>query len=246
MSDILNSVPIPRRSMILCFIIDTSGSMAGTKIGALNDAISQVIPMLDDISKSNADADIKIAALQFSSGCEWIYSEPKPASDFKWVDREAGGLTDLGTAYLELNNKLSRESFLKSATGYFAPVLLLLSDGEPTDNWQAGLEKLKTNKWYQNAIKIAIAVGDDANKEILKEFTKNSEAVITVHTVEALKKLIRTVSVTASTIGSKSSTAGDKNKQIIAQEVITEVVKETDGAESESAPDPGHYDTEGW
>lgn len=246
MSDLLDAVPVSRRSMVLFFLIDTSGSMSGNKIGAVNDAISQVIPMLDDISKSNADADIKIAALQFSSGCEWIYSEPKTASDFRWIDRTAGGLTDLGAAYLELNDHLSRSSFLRSDTGYFAPVLLLLSDGEPTDNWQAGLEKLSMNKWYQNAIKIAIAIGEDANTDILNEFTKNKEAVITVHTVESLKKLIRTVSVTASTIGSQSATAGNKDKATIAIETITEAVKETDGAESSAAPDPGYYDTEGW
>lgn len=246
MSDLLDAVPIPRRSMVLFIILDTSGSMAGSKIGALNDAISQVIPMLNEISKNNADADIKIAVLQFSSGCEWLYNEPKTVSDFKWVDRVAGGLTDLGEAYMELNERLSRNSYLSSDTGYFAPVLILLSDGEPTDNWQAGLEKLDKNKWYQNAIKIAIAIGEDANTDILKEFTKNAEAVITVHTVESLKKLIRTVSVTASTIGSKSTTAGSKDKQTIAIEAITDVVKNTDGAESEAAPDPGLFDSEGW
>ncbi len=99
---ILDSAPVPRRTMVLFFIVDTSGSMEGSKIGAVNDAITQVIPMLDSISASNADAEIKIAALQFSNGCEWIYSGPKSASEFKWIDREADGLTDLGAAYLEL------------------------------------------------------------------------------------------------------------------------------------------------
>ena len=53
-----------------------------------------------------------------------------------------------------------------------------------------------------------MAIGEDANKAVLAEFTGNKEAVLTVHTPEALTKMIRFVSVTASQIGSKSSGVG--------------------------------------
>ena len=52
-------VSVPRRTMTLFFVIDTSGSMAGNKIGAVNDAVENVLPMLDEISASNPDAEIK-------------------------------------------------------------------------------------------------------------------------------------------------------------------------------------------
>ena len=64
----------------------------------------------------------------------------------------------------------------------------LLSDGEPTDNYKHGLEKLKQNNWFKKAIKVAVAIGEDANKAVLAEFTGNKEAVLTVHTPEALTK----------------------------------------------------------
>ena len=35
---------VPRRTMTLFFVIDTSGSMAGNKIGAVNDAVVNVLP----------------------------------------------------------------------------------------------------------------------------------------------------------------------------------------------------------
>ena len=95
------------------------------------------------------------------------------------------------------------------ATGSFAPAIFLLSDGEPTDNYKRGLKKLKENNWFKKAIKVAVAIGDDANKTVLADFTGNIEAVITVHTPEALKKWIQFVSVRASEIGSKSSNAGN-------------------------------------
>ena len=102
------TVSVPRRTMTLFFLIDTSGSMEGNKIGAVNDAVVNVLPLLNDISETNPDAEIKVAALEFSSGINWLYDEPKAASDFIWQDVTAGGLTSLGAACSELAAKLSR------------------------------------------------------------------------------------------------------------------------------------------
>jgi uncharacterized protein YegL len=92
--------------------------------------------------------------------------------------------------------------------GSFAPAIFLLSDGEPTDDYKKPLEDLKNNNWFKKAIKAAVAIGDDANKDVLKEFTGAMESVLIVHSPEALRKMIRFVSVTASQIGSKSSSVG--------------------------------------
>ena len=130
------TVSVPRRTMTLFFLIDTSGSMEGNKIGAVNDAVVNVLPMLNDISETNPDAEIKVAALEFSSGVNWLYDEPKLAKDFIWQDVTAGGLTSLGGACAELAAKLSRNGcFMQSASGSFAPAIILLSDGGPTDNY---------------------------------------------------------------------------------------------------------------
>ena len=227
------TVSVPRRTMTLFFLIDTSGSMEGNKIGAVNDAVVNVLPMLNDISETNPDAEIKVAALEFSSGVNWLYDEPKLAKDFIWQDVTAGGLTSLGGACAELAAKLSRNGgFMQSASGSFAPAIILLSDGGPTDNYEAGLAKLQTNNWFKSAIKIAIAIGDDADKDVLKQFTGNSEAVITVHNIDALKQIIRVVAVTSSQIGSKSSTAGDVTKQDQVIKDVQDAAKDIDGADS--------------
>lgn len=236
-------VSVPRRTMTLFFLIDTSGSMMGNKIGAVNDAVVNVLPMLDEISAGNPDAEIKVAALVFSNGASWLYGEPKLASEFIWQDVQAEGLTSLGAACLELNSKLSRSGFMQAASGSFAPAIILLSDGGPTDNYISGLSKLKENNWFKAAIKIAIAIGDDADKAVLKEFTGTDEAVFTVHNIDALKQVIRIVAVTSSQIGSKSSTAGDSSKQDEVVKDVTEQVKDIDGAQSAAAPDPAGTNT---
>ena len=235
-------VSVPRRTMTLFFVIDTSGSMEGNKIGAVNDAVVNVLPMLDEISQTNPDAEIKVAALEFSTGCQWLYNEPKLASEFVWQDVKAGGLTSLGAACAELSGKLSRSGYMQAASGSFAPAIILLSDGGPTDDFHGGLTKLKANNWFKAAIKIAIAIGDDADKDVLKDFTGSSEAVFTVHNIEALKQIIRVVAVTSSQIGSKSSTAGDVTKQEQVIKDVTEAVQDIKGADSGATNTPPAID----
>lgn len=234
-------VEVPRRTMVLFFLVDTSGSMSGTKIGTVNSAIEEIVPEVKDISETNADAQIKVATLTFSTGARWIESEPVSAENFRWNYLDAGGVTDLGEACHQLNEKLSRNAFMSDATGSFAPAIFLLSDGEPTDNYKKGLDKLKQNNWFKKAIKVAIAIGDDANKNVLADFTGNSEAVITVHTPEELKKWIQFVSVRASEIGSKSANAGsgDATTEIVSKQ--DQFVKEIQ-AEAADAPDPSSWD----
>jgi uncharacterized protein YegL len=202
---------IPRKTMVLFFLVDTSGSMGGSKIGALNAAIEEVIPELRDISASNADARIKVAALEFSDGSRWINPEPMEAENFQWVYLDACGSTNLGAAMRELNDKLSTKAFMREATGSFAPALFLLSDGEPTDDFDGGLEELKKNNWFKQAIKVAVAIGDDANQDTLAKFTGSKESVLEVHNAKMLKKMIRFVSVRASQVASSSVQASALN-----------------------------------
>lgn len=243
---LLDNECIPRRKMILFFLIDTSGSMCGAKIGSVNDAIENVLPMIGEISDENPDAEINVAALEFSTETRWLYDEPKEAKDFIWQKVEADGLTSLGEACEELNKKLSRTGgFMPTSTGsgYFAPAIILLSDGGPTDNFDAGLKALQGNQWFRNAIKIAIAIGDDADKGVLKQFTGSSEAVITVHNIDALKKMIRIIAITSSKIGSKSTSATDSSKQEQVIDEINKAAADIDGAETSNAPTPATGDS---
>lgn len=226
-------VKIARRTMVLFFVVDTSGSMMGDKIGSVNDAIRETVPDLRDLSSSNPDAAIKVAALQFDTMVRWLYPQPIDSEDFQWNDLQATGLTSLGLALDKLNEKLSKTQFLQESAGSSAPVIILLSDGAPTDDYTKGLECIKQNNWFKHAIKIAIAIGNDANRSVLTEFTGNSEAVIEVHNKSALKSIIKFVSVTSSQVNSKSSSVDDVSKQdkVISQInnfVDTQNIEDTD------------------
>jgi uncharacterized protein YegL len=235
-----DKIEIPRRTMTLFFVIDTSGSMDGSKIGAVNTSIEEVIPAIKEVSNDNADAQIKIAVLEFSSGTRWITANgPVDCDQFQWNYLDAAGVTDFGAACKALNDKLSTKAFMQEATGSFAPVIFLLSDGEPTDEWQSALQILWQNNWFKAAVKVAIAIGDDANKDVLKEFTGSMEAVVEVHNTAMLKKMIKFVSVTASKVASKSSNVSDSASDMgdeAKQEELNTALNEF-AAEAVAAPD---------
>jgi uncharacterized protein YegL len=237
---LIDKVAIPRRVMTLFFLIDTSGSMEGSKIGTVNSAIEEVIPMLRELSEENADALIKIAVLEFSDGARWLTPNGPVEPDlFHWNHVYANGLTDLGAACAELAGKLSTKAFMKEASGSYAPVFILLSDGAPTDEWESRLALLKQNNWFRAGVKAAVAIGEDADYDVLAEFTGSHEAVLMVHSAVALKKVIKFVSVRASQVASKSANVGafvgDEQKQIdlneALQEFRVEVAQPNDGEE---------------
>lgn len=236
--------PAPRKIMTLFYLVDTSGSMMGDKLGAVNNAMQEAITVdLPDISAANDDAEIRVAIMQFSTDCSWITpsSGPIPIGDVIWNDLTPNGLTDLGAAFKELDSKLSRTGFLQSQTGAYAPVVLLVSDGGPTDDWENGLKKLKENNWFKHAIKIALAAGFDADIDVLAAFTGTREAVITVHDKQTLKALIRKVSVRASEFQSHSKptsdtvTSAEEDSAAIVKDVVQDI---TDGNVDTSGGDP--------
>lgn len=203
--------PSPRRVMTLFYLVDTSGSMSGSRIGTVNAAMEECIPLLKEVAQANDDAEIRVAILQFSSGCSWVTPATGPVGleDLIWNDLNAGGLTEFGEALLELDKKLSRNEFLKSQTGAYAPVILLLSDGGPTDNWNNGLEKIKQNNWFKHAIKIAIDIESGSDRFVLEQFTGNPEAILDAKDTATLKKMIHKVSVRASEFQSHSKQSSD-------------------------------------
>ena len=61
---------IARQELNMLFVIDNSGSMEGEKIGAVNNAIRDVMSIMPEIQEDTSDAVIKISALKFSDKAE--------------------------------------------------------------------------------------------------------------------------------------------------------------------------------
>ncbi|HNJ86216.1 MAG TPA: VWA domain-containing protein, partial [Agitococcus sp.] len=94
-------------------------------------------------------------------------------ANFEWLDLKADGLTDMGKALKMVAEQLKMPPMAERA---LPPVLVLLSDGQPTDNFEEGLQALLDLPWGKKAVKIAIAIGEDADTDVLQQFMgSNSE-----------------------------------------------------------------------
>lgn len=203
----------PRKELHVFYVLDTSGSMEGAKISELNHAMEECTEALRKLAKNNGDAKLKIAVLEFNSGCRWITSNGAEdlEEDFEYEYLKAGGLTDIGAALKELNSKLSRHAFLNSMTGALMPVIIFMTDGYATDDYAIALEEIRKNRWFARGIKIGIAFGDDPDVKMLSSVVGNSEAVIKTTNLDLFKRLMKFVSVTASMLVSQSTTTKTTN-----------------------------------
>lgn len=160
------------RPLHFIWIADCSGSMAGDKIQQLNHAILESLPAMRDAANENPNAQVLVRALKFSSGAQWHVSQPTEVNDFKWPDLTADGVTDMGRAMEMLADAL-KVSVLGDRA--LPPVLVLLSDGMPSDDFGGGLKKLLNEPWGKKAVRISIAIGQDADLDALQKFIGNNE-----------------------------------------------------------------------
>lgn len=161
------------RPLDFILICDCSGSMSGNgKIQALNNAIRSTIPAMRDTAAENPNAQVLVRALKFSNGAQWHVAQPTPVETFEWQDLSTDGLTDMGKALTMVAEQLKMPPMASRA---LPPVLVLLSDGYPTDDFNSGLKNLMDLPWGKKAVRIAISIGQDADTEVLQKFIGHSE-----------------------------------------------------------------------
>ena len=126
---------LSRRPLRFLWIADCSGSMnANGKIQSLNNAAREALPSMRRVARENSNAQVLARVLVFADG-----ARSGTGTDADRAVRLAGTerrrLTDLGTA-LEL--LAARASAAKSPAPRSSTVLVVLSDGYPTDDFDAG------------------------------------------------------------------------------------------------------------
>ncbi|HEY0544278.1 MAG TPA: VWA domain-containing protein [Pyrinomonadaceae bacterium] len=181
------------RPLHFIWMADCSGSMdVDGKIQSLNTAIKEAIPNMQTVADENPNAQVLVRAIKFSSGAQWHVSQPTEVADFRWEDLTAEGVTDMGKALTMVAEQLRIPPMTERA---LPPVLVLISDGQPTDDYASGLKALMGEPWGRKAVRIAIAIGEDADTEVLQKFIGNPELKpLQANNPEALVKYIKWVS----------------------------------------------------
>ena len=162
---------VSKRSLKIYWLVDVSNSMAGDKIATVNRAIKVCIDPLKDAAEDNHEAQMYVRAMKFSNGAQWHTAETK-IEDFQWRDLDVEGWTDTGEALKLMAKELTVEKMGQRA---LPPVIILMSDGEATDDYEGGIKELLSQRWGTRAVRIAIAIGNDANIPELSKFCSNPQ-----------------------------------------------------------------------
>lgn len=186
------------RPLHLIWICDCSSSMHGEKIRALNSAIRSAIPAVRVAADANPNAEVLVRAVSFSLGARWHIAQPTPVRQLEWTDLEApehDAPTDLGAALALVAEQLKVPPMSARA---LPPVLVLVSDGVPTGGYATGLRRLLDEPWGKRAVRIAVAIGGDADLECLRRFIDDpDQAPLRANHVSELVNRIRWASTVA-------------------------------------------------
>ena len=138
--------------------------MKGEKIQALNFAIADMLPHLAAWERDQEQAQVFIRAIAFATEPWWHIAEPQPVAELGWKPLQPvpKGLTNMGPAFALAAQALAPGRIERRA---LRPAMLLITDGLATDppgGFEAGLSALMAEPAGQAALRLAIAIGRDA------------------------------------------------------------------------------------
>jgi uncharacterized protein YegL len=194
------------RRLPVYLLLDTSGSMNGEPIEAVKNGVQVMISSLRQNPQAIETAFISV--ITFDSSAQQLIPLTDLAS-FQMVDIRATGTTALGEALKLVAYKMGTE-VAKTTTeqkGDWKPLVFIMTDGIPTDDWQSGLAEFKKHK---TAFTVACAAGSGADTKILKQITDNVVSLDTADS-QSIAKFFQWV--TAS-IGVTSTKVEDSGKEV--------------------------------
>jgi uncharacterized protein YegL len=194
------------RRLPVYLLLDTSGSMSGEPIEAVKNGVQVMISSLRQNPQAIETAFISV--ITFDSSAQQVIPLTDLAS-FQMVDIKATGVTALGDALKLVSNKIDTEvaKTTPEQKGDWKPLVFIMTDGIPTDDWQEGLTEFKKRK---TAFTVACAAGSGADTAILKQITEN---VVSLDTADSSSIAKFFLWVTAS-IGVSSTRVEDSGKEV--------------------------------
>ncbi len=183
------------RPLPIILLADVSGSMATEgKIQALNYAVREMVEAFQD--ESDLRAEIQVSVITFGGEAR-VQLPLGPAQGVAWTDLGAKGGTPMGAAFDLAREMIGDKTVVPSRA--YRPTIVLVSDGQPTDEWQSPLEALLGSERGGKAFRMALAIGEDADHAVLQAFLADPESrVYRAEEARQIRKFFQLVTMSVS------------------------------------------------
>lgn len=191
------------RRLPVYLLLDTSGSMMGEPIESVKNGVQTMISALRQDPYALETAYLSI--ITFNSSANQLVPLTELTS-FQAPNLEASGTTSFGEGLALLASKSDSEIVKTTSEqkGDWKPIVFIMTDGMPTDDWQKGLAEFQKRKW---GMVVACAAGQAVDTSILKRVT---EVVVQLDTADSssFKAFFKWVSASISTSSAKIEESG--------------------------------------
>ena len=192
------------RKLPVYLLLDTSGSMTGEPIEAVKNGVQLLVSTLRQDPHALETAYLSI--IGFGSSASVLVPLTELAA-FQSPSLQASGTTAMGDALILLSRQIETEVARTTADtkGDWKPLVFLVTDGLPTDDWRAGVQALKKQKV---GTVVACAAGQQCDEAVLKQIT---DIVVRLDTADSstIAAFFKWVSASIAT-GSQRVDAGGK------------------------------------
>lgn len=172
------------RRLPVYLLLDCSSSMQGDAIIALNEGLTMIHREL--VNDPQALETVYISVISFATHADQFALVP--LDQFVPPILQADGTTSMGQAFDLLVESIEQDLTLNTPTqhGDYRPLVFLLTDGAPTDEYRNALNRLKALRGSKKPTIIALGCGSNVNLAILHEVT-NSVFLMQTVTIENIK-----------------------------------------------------------
>lgn len=186
------------RRLPVYLVLDVSGSMMGEPIEAVKTGVQTLVSTLRQDPYALETAYLSV--ITFDSVARQLVPLTELAQ-FQTPELIANGTTSFGEALSLVTDKIDHEVVRSTSEvkGDWKPLVFIMTDGAPTDEWQAGVQRLKSAR---TGLVVACAAGHHADTTILQQLT---ETVFQLETADSatIKAFFKWVSGSIATSSQK-------------------------------------------